>query len=305
MTAPAHDPARDELRSTAPEGLDRDHPVMRLWTLAKEHGTWDPAAIDLTEDRRQFAAFSEKQRDASIRQASLFLAGEESVVRDLLPTMQVVSEEGRLEEEMFLATFLWEEAKHVEFFRRLLETMAPDAGHDFGSYLGPSHRRIFMKELPEAMNRLRTDRSLEAQARAGATYHMIVEGVLAETGYRGYYDVMERLDVAPGTRRGVELVQRDESRHLAYGIYLLSRLVSEGGDPVWEAVQDQMETLLPLALGVVEEVFDPYDEFPFPVDVDTYLEYARSQYQKRTARLERAREQSLDEVADVARDDVG
>jgi ribonucleoside-diphosphate reductase beta chain len=30
----------------------------------------------------------------------------------------VIAQEGRLEEEMFLTSFLWEEAKHVEFFSR-------------------------------------------------------------------------------------------------------------------------------------------------------------------------------------------
>lgn len=302
---PSTDGAPASLQSTTPEGLDRDHPVMRLWSLAKEHGTWDPAAIDLAEDARQWADFTAEQRDASMRMTSLFLAGEESVVRDLLPLLQVVSNEGRLEEEMFLTTFLWEEAKHVEFFRRLLDEVVGDRARDYEAYLGPSHRRIFLEELPQAMNRLRDDPSPEAQARASVTYNMVVEGVLAETGYHGYHDVMEQLGIAPGTRKGIELVQRDESRHLAYGVYLLSRLVAQGGDPVWEAIEDQMNELLPLALGVVEEIFAPYDDFPWPVDEDTYAAYARDQFQTRRERLERARDQSVDEVEDVARQDVG
>ena len=46
---------------------------------------------------------------------SLFQAGEEAVTLDLLPLIRAIAQEGRIEEEMYLTTFLWEEAKHVDF----------------------------------------------------------------------------------------------------------------------------------------------------------------------------------------------
>lgn len=36
----------------------------------------------------------------------------------------------------------------------------------------------------------------------------------------------------PGMQQVVEYLKRDESRHLAYDVYLLSRLVAERGDPL-------------------------------------------------------------------------
>ena len=79
------------------------------------------------------------------------------------------------------------------------------------------------------MNRLRDDHSADAQIRAAATYNMIVEGVLAETGYRSYFLALERNELMPGLREGLAYVKRDESRHIAYGVHPLSRLVD--GDP--------------------------------------------------------------------------
>ncbi|MEZ4766638.1 MAG: hypothetical protein R3C26_26625 [Calditrichia bacterium] len=35
--------------------------------------------------------------------------------RDLLPLMMVIAKEGRIEEEMFLTTFLWEEPNTLSF----------------------------------------------------------------------------------------------------------------------------------------------------------------------------------------------
>ena len=97
-----------------------------------------------------------------------------------------------------------------------------------------------------------------AQLKASVTYNMIVEGVLAETGYQSYFDILQTNNLMPGLRQGIELLKRDESRHIAYGIYLISRLVSQD-QSLWSVIESRMNELLPLALGVVQES-DPYDD---------------------------------------------
>ena len=145
------------------------------------------------------------------------------------------------------------------------------------------------------MGRLRQDPSAAAIARASVTYNMIVEGVLAETGYQGYLTILESRDILPGIREGVRLLRQDESRHIAYGVHLLSRLVADGGSEVWQAVQEQMDLLLPPALGVVHEIFSPYDPIPFGVDPEQFLGFAMTQFQYRFSRIERASREGLAE----------
>jgi ribonucleoside-diphosphate reductase beta chain len=222
----------------------------------------------------------------------MFQAGEESVTLDLLPLIQVIAEEGRIEEEMFLTSFLWEEAKHVDLFRRFLDEITGERG-DLAGYHSPSYRAIVYEALPEAMGRLRDDRSAIAVARAAVTYNMIVEGVLAETGYQGYLKILESRRILPGICAGVRLLRQDESRHIAYGVHLLSRLVAESGTPVWQAIEQQMERLLAPALGVVQEMFSPYDPIPFGVDPEEFLGFAMTQFQYRLARIERAGKEGL------------
>ena len=90
---------------------------------------------------------SDRQQEALARPCSLFLAGEEWVTLDLLPLIQVIAREGRLEEEIYLTSFLFEEAKHVEGFRRFFDEVVGDHG-DLSRYHGPNYRRIFGDELP-------------------------------------------------------------------------------------------------------------------------------------------------------------
>ena len=98
----------------------------------------------------------------------------------------------------------------------------------------------------------------------------------------------------------VAYLKRDESRHLAYGVFLLSRLIAEHGDVVWEAIESRMGELLPLAMGLINETLSSYDVVPFGLKVEDFVDYAVSQFSKRMARIERARGQTLEQIYQVA-----
>lgn len=283
--------------TTSGQGLRHDILPMRLYHKAKKLGVWDPRDIDFSRDKRDWQGFSDLEKESILQLSALFMAGEESVTLDLLPLMMAIAEEGRLEEEMYLTTFLWEEAKHTEFFRRFVDEVAEERG-DLTRYHTPSYRRLFYEELPTAMRALRTDRSPVALARASVTYNMIVEGVLAETGYHVYFDMLTTRNLLPGLRQGVGYLKRDESRHLAYGVFLLSRLVASEPS-LWSCIEERMTELLPLALGVVQEsdtLLEPDAPRPFGLRVEDYMDYAMSQFSKRLERISRARDQTLDQL---------
>jgi ribonucleoside-diphosphate reductase beta chain len=280
---------REAFTTTRAEGLRHDSLPMRLYHKAKRLGAWDPRAIDLTRDIEDWERLTYEQRVSLLQVTSLFQAGEESVTLDLLPLIQVIAVEGRLEEEMFLTTFLWEEAKHVEFFRRFLDEVC-HVDRDLHGFHTPSYRRLFYEELPEAMHRLLRDPSPEAQVDAAVTYTMIVEGVLAETGYHTYVTSLERADLFPGLRRGLALVKRDESRHIAYGVYLLSRLVAEDAS-LWPRVRQRMEELLEPAIASIRETFASSESelTPFGIPIEEILAFATTQFRKRMDRIERGK----------------
>jgi len=276
---------------------------MRLYEKAKRLGVWNPAEIDLGRDVRDWDGLEDDERDLLLHVTSLFVAGEEGVTLDLLPLIGAIAAEGRLEEELYLTTFLWEEGKHVDFFQRFLDEVArADSGLE--RFHTPSYRAIFYEELPRAMGALAADRSPTAQVNASVTYNMIVEGVLAETGYHAYFEALERNDLLPGLREGLGFVKRDEARHIAYGVFLLSRLIAEHHE-LWPQAQSRMGELLLPALGVVEETFAQHDPMPFGLVLEDFLVFATSQFQKRLDRIERgAQARSLELVYELAHADA-
>jgi ribonucleoside-diphosphate reductase beta chain len=275
--------------ATATRTLDRGSFAFRLYTKAKRLGVWDPADIDLTRDATDYAALGPAERDLILRLVALFQAGEEAVTVDLLPMILAIADEGRIEDELYLTTYLFEEAKHTDLFDRLVtEVLHPSV--PLGTLVTPSYREIFDVALPTAMRALLTDRSPAAWARAGAAYQIIVEGTLAETGYHGVHRALEERGIMPGTVAGTARLKQDEARHLAWGLANLDRVI-RAEPSAFDALQSALDTLLPAAVGVVQELFAPYgDEVPFGLDPQEFIDYALAQFAHRYEVLEAARD---------------
>ncbi|GHO58657.1 R2-like ligand-binding oxidase [Ktedonobacter robiniae] len=274
-------------------GLRHDIWPMRLYHKAKKLGTWNPRDIDLTQDREDWLRLPEERKERLRGLILGFQVGEEAVTLDLLPLVLTMAREGRLEEEMFLTTFLWEEAKHTEFFRRMLDEVLEEH-EDLNQVRGVTNERdVFSEELPSVMNRLLTDPSPENQVRASVLYNMIVEGVLAETGYYTYSRELSASKMMPGLLQGIQLIKRDESRHIAYGVFLISRLVAHDKS-LWPLVEERMHSYF-------DAITRAQDHNEAPEDIRAY---AKQQFEKRLARIARAREQSVEQIYQQSSDEV-
>ncbi|WP_176719459.1 R2-like ligand-binding oxidase [Rhodohalobacter halophilus] len=268
---------------TTRKGIDHDSFPMKLFQKAKQFGIWNPSNIDLTTDREQWTQLTKEEKEILLHLTSLFLAGEEAVTSDLLPLIKVISNEGRLEEEMYLTSFLWEEAKHVEFFSLYQQEVykgIPNAER----FHGPFYRTIFYEKLPEALTNLDIDPSPLNQLKASITYNMIVEGTLAETGYAAFYNMLEDRDLMPGLRKGLNNLKQDESRHIAFGLYLINRILDENPE-FKKTAEDILTTLLNDATNIIHEIFEPYDVIPFNLEKEWFLNYAIKQFQSRIDKL--------------------
>jgi ribonucleoside-diphosphate reductase beta chain len=277
-----------------PTRLNPNSFPMRLFEKAKRFGIWNPSEIDFSQDRRDWEAMDEQRRKAILRLTARFLGGEEAVTLDLLPLVLAVAQQGHLEEEMFLTTFLFEEAKHTDFFSRWLREVADSPRLPRAPE--PSIQ-LFDVELPRAMNALLHDQSPITIARASVTYNMVIEGVLAETGYHNYHQSLAVNGLMPGLCAGLVNIKRDESRHIAYGVYLLSRLVAE--DPtVWDVIEERMQELRPLMEAIIRSGYEMYPDGvnPFGLRLDEFSEFASDQFRKRLQRIAKARERTLAEI---------
>ncbi len=263
---------------------------MRLWERAKVHGTWNPSEVDFTEDRRDWLRLPAHQKASLANLFQLFRSGEEAVTLDLLPFIQLIAEEGRLEEEMYLTSFLLDEAKHTDLFNRFLTEVCCDVEWQMQEF--PAHKCLF-DELHESLQRLNLDRSIESQMRASVTYHIVIEGVVAETGYYLLRRILTRCRILPGMLRAIGFLQKDEGRHIAFGIYFACRLITDHRDLAYRAFLDRMWELKPhIDAARCELMGSSQGSDAFGLSEVEVINFSRHQFASRVRRILRARAQS-------------
>lgn len=279
-------------------GLDFTSLPMRLFQKGNRL-FWNPAEIGFERDAEDWASMTEAEREGAAILASSFIAGEESVTQDIQPFMRAVAAEGRLEDEMYLTQFAFEEAKHIEAFRRWLDAVGETGDLHPRVAENPGYRQIFYEVLPEALNALETDASPAAQVRAAVVYNQVVEGVLAITGYHVWARAIESRSILPGMQEAIGLIGRDERRHMAWGTFTCRRHIA--ADPsAWDVVQRTLDELIPPAMTIIEHNFASFEErgieFPFGIQQEELMTFAMTQFGRRLEVIEAAKGRSVAEV---------
>lgn len=261
-----------------------DSPYLALYHKAKQLH-WDPAAVDLSQDKAQWERIkrehvAERYPEQILRLTSLFYEGEESVTRTLSPFLSAVSRAGLgIDKEMFLATQLYEEAKHFEFFARYFAEVFEEDGAITRQYVTPAPQAVLIADLEEVTERLRREedptRLVATFAEAITHYMGVVEAMLARTGYVGAHDALATRGWLPGLQEGFRLIRRDEGRHVAFGMRCIAELTTDRPE-LRDVVARTFERHLPNVLATVAE-FD----YPQPlVDIDKLSQFALAQYQR-------------------------
>lgn len=282
---------------TTKQQINKKSLPYNLYQKAKKHGIWNPVDIDFSQDKEDWKKLSDAQQLEVLTQFAQFISGEEAVTADILPMIMAVSKKGWFEEESYLTTFLFEEAKHAEFFSLFLEEIG--VTEDLSHLLTPGHHKLFDEILPATMNRLLEDDSPETMIDAAVTYNIFAEGVLAETGYWFFYEALSKVNLFPGFISGIRNVKRDEGRHIGFGTFLIQRLIAEHPElDLYERVEAKLQELLPIALMLTER---PNGEKVTSLGIEEgkAMEFAMKQLQARMNVLSRAKGKTLEEIYDT------
>jgi putative sterol carrier protein len=199
-----------------------------------ERGNWSATELDFSQDARQWREeFTEFERTAALWNYCLFFWGEDAVADNLSPYIDAAPLE---EQKYFLATQQVDEARHAVFFKRFMQEVCGIGDGSMSSGLSAikpeltsGFRKIFDR-LDRMAVELRADRSPAKLAAAVTLYHVVIEASLAQPGQHFICSYLEKRDVLPAFREGMEKIAADEQRHIGFGVKLLADLKRE--DPV-------------------------------------------------------------------------
>ena len=255
---------------------------------------WNSEAFDFSEDAKQWAGdtFTQEQRGFMEWSLSSFFLGEERVTTELLPFAIAAPDH---ESRAFLATQISDEAKHMVFFDRFYrEVFGVDAvtlTQNVEAQRGktrPEYGELFDGILHDCAETLRKDPSdMNALVRGVTVYMVVIEGTLALTGARFIIRSLKQNDWLPGFRQGFTAVNRDESRHVGFGVKFLADRIKED-ERYKQTVADTLKETLPVGTLALAPpmVDDPYDFVtPFGYTSGEIYEYAMRSLSKKLAAM--------------------
>lgn len=229
---------------------------------------WSTEDFDFAEDARQWAdpdLITEEERRFLLFGFSQFFLGEERVTVELLPFALGAPTH---EAQAFLTTQISDEAKHMVFFDRFYREVLGVKADGIGEMLGTQRsnvnehwKQLFDGTLHDCAERLRKDPAdFPALVRGITVYMVVIEGTLALTGARFIIRALKERDWFPGFTAGFTAVNRDESRHVGFGVKFLSDAIKD--DPAnAKIIEDTLKETLPVASLVFSPpwVEDPYN----------------------------------------------
>ena len=255
---------------------------------------WSTEDFDFTEDARQWNdpdLMTQEEKDFMMFGFSEFFLGEERVTVELLPFAIAAP---TLEAQAFLTTQISDEAKHMVFFDRFYREVFGATATDIRANLDTQRSNVnehweelFDGILHECAERLRKDPTDFAALVRGITVYMVViEGTLALTGARFMIRSLRERNWLPGFVAGFTAVNRDESRHVGFGVKFLADAIK--ADPANQRiVEETLKETLPIAtlVFVPPGVDDPYDfQTPFYGSAEVF-EYSMKALSKKLAAM--------------------
>lgn len=296
------------MTDVADEQIDHDTKGYRYFRNAVDRH-WDPYEIPLERDKLNLIEFDHQEGETDFdnfrRGLALFGAGEESVTEDLAPLAVALTD---IEDEMFVTTQMYEEAKHAEFFDRywqeVINPVEEERGYEVTTplldrFFMPDYVELFEKN-EEAMHRLLTDDTPENRVRAYTHYHLVIEGILAQTGYYGFHHnfsgEVQELPHLPGLVEGFANIRSDEGRHVGFGMAKIKEhLRDDAVSP--DVLHETLGDLIPLTQGIVFESSQPDRE---GVGQEELTEYASEKHQERMQQITSGAE-DIPDVDDLVR----
>jgi ribonucleoside-diphosphate reductase beta chain len=259
-----------------------------------ENQQWNSESFDFTRDRIEWEGdvFTDLEREFMQWSLSSFFLGEERVTTELLPfAIAAPSHEARA----FLCTQISDEAKHMVFFDRFyrevfgvsaatlsanLKEQRPTMNQQWGE--------LFDGILHDCADRLRQNPSdIDALVRGVTVYMVVIEGTLALTGARFILRYLKESDRLPGFRQGFTAVNRDESRHVGFGVKFLADAIKD--DPRHKrTIEATLQETLPIGTLALAPpmVDDPYDFVtPFGYNSAEIYAYAMRSLSKKLAAM--------------------
>jgi ribonucleoside-diphosphate reductase beta chain len=201
--------------------------VLELYNKAKNN-YWVPEEYDLANDKHQFYKdLTEIERHYLIYTLGFFSSAEGWVGQNILEISKHIY---NTEIRMFLGYQLMEEMKHVDTFRYIMDGLGLKAEDIYDMHQNTPEIKAKAEFELNATKELCMAQSEDKLIEDLFIYYAILEGVFFFSGFITPL-AFGRRNLLPNVASLVRWILKDETRHLAFGIYLLNHMLKTYDSP--------------------------------------------------------------------------
>ena len=221
---------------------------------------WTSRSLDWSVPIR----LSDRQRLALARMLTPVYFGEQTAMAGASSILPSVMAAGETTAQLYLASFIMDEARHFETLTRLYQALG--------------YRPLGAREMPEL---LRYFHRLREGDRVDWVWGILISDVVSKHFYRGLGPGQASPD--PFFSGLTTRILKDESRHLAFAEHYLKRNVPRLVDGRRRALLAMRDDLMRLLEGMGERLRE--DALAFDVDIDVYLEAVAGEIESVASRV--------------------
>jgi ribonucleoside-diphosphate reductase beta chain len=190
---------------------------------------WNPGAIDLSQDARDWQALPAERRDRLLTILAGFCVAEEAVAEHLTPYADAARAATLESQESLMAWVFFlqrrDEQRHAVLFDRIAAEVLGLPGDSAAArreaaraHVPAAFLEAFEEQLPATAAELAAGRT--GLSEGVSLYHMLLEGVVFDAGQHALLDDLAD-GTLPGVREGIERTERDERWHVGFGLRCL------------------------------------------------------------------------------------
>lgn len=270
---------------TTRAGLNDESLPLKLFKISGDYGYLLSGNIDQSKDKYDWSELDEEEQIFITHFMSLLIGCKEASSIFHLPLVQIVADEGRIEEQMFFSSLLWDESNHLEFLSNYSKRVI-GFKQNFELYHGDHFKNLFFQKLSHSVNLLKTNPTPALQIKISATLNIIVKDMITKSCCKVLKTVLIEQDILPGLKITLTRIIQKESVHQTFALYFIKRLLNKNNN-LMGILEKELDQLLNDGTNVIQEIFTFYeDEIPFGVKRKPILVKAIKSYQQYTSALE-------------------
>lgn len=231
--------------------------------------TWFHHEVSMVRDKADFdTALNPVEKETFLNVFATLTTSDIAILRNVAAS--IMRHITAPEVELYLATQIAEERVHTVAYQHVIEILCLDEASIYSRYLTIPEIKQKFDYANTMSDKIDKFENAESFLEGLFFYYMVFEGIWFYNGFSPIYSLGRR-NILPGTTTQLQMIMRDESNHVAFGVKLLRGVFEEN----MRLSQDKAHAIMAEGIRLEEAYAKRTIGAMLGYNPDTHIEQAR------------------------------